>query len=204
MSALPARAVADQFAPKANSSPAGYNRTMDCSRGRVLLFLCGLPLLLAGCGWTPLYADRQTEVGDARLRAIRVEPISERIGQRLEIALRDALNPTGIPTPQRYSLRTTLAIQRADLGIQAQGLATRGRLDVYATFALVELKTGKTLFENTIHSANAFDILANGYATTVAQGDADRRTVAELQREIVARLTFFMQRQAGHAGATAG
>lgn len=173
-------------------------------RRAALAFLCGLPLLLAGCGWTPLYADPQTGPADADLRAIRVAPIPERIGQRLEIALRDALNPTGIPTPQRYVLHTTLAVSRQDLGIQAQGLATRGRFDVYATFVLSELQSGKPLFQNTIHSANAFDILPNGYATTVAQDDADRRTVAGLQREIVARLTLFLQQRAATAAPKAG
>jgi LPS-assembly lipoprotein len=170
------------------------------TRRPVFLLLCGLPLLLAGCGWRPLYADPQAGPADADLRAIRVDPIPERIGQQLEIALRDALNPAGIATPQRYALHTTLAVGRADLGIQAQGLATRGRLDAYATIALFEIRTGTKLLENTIHSANAFDILANGYATTVAQQDADRRTVAELARVILARLTLFMQRRAAKAG----
>lgn len=173
-------------------------------RRPLLALLCGLPLLLAGCGWQPLYADRQAGPADANLQAIRVDPIAERIGHRLEIALRDELNPAGVPTPQRYSLHTTLSVQREDLGIQAQGLATRGRLDVYATFALFEVKSGKPLFRGTIHSANAFDILANGYATTVAQDDADRRTVAELAREIVARLAFFMQQRAAGTAPRAG
>jgi LPS-assembly lipoprotein len=178
-------------------------RQIAPTRRAALALIGGLPLLLAGCGWQPLYADPQTGPADADLRAIRVAPIPERIGQQLEIALRDALNPTGIPTPQRYVLNTTLSVSRLDLGIQAQGLATRGRIDVYATVALSELKTGKQLLTNTIHSANAFDILPNGYATTVAQDDADRRTVADLQREIMARLTLFMQRRIAHPGAKA-
>jgi LPS-assembly lipoprotein len=174
------------------------------SRRPFLALLCGLPLLLAGCGWQPLYADPQTGPADADLRAIRVAPIPERIGQRLEIALRDALNPTGIPTPQRYVLHTTLTVTRADLGIQAQGLATLGQTDVYATFVLSEIKSGKELLTNTIHSANAFNIVPNGYATTVAQDDSDVRTVADLQREIVARLTLFMQRRVAIAAPKAG
>src|SRR5579863_3157905 len=129
-------------------------------RRSALAVLGGLPLLLAGCGWRPLYAEPQAGPADARLRAIRVQPIPERIGQQLEIALRDALNPTGIPTPQRYVLHTTLSVQRADLGIQAQGLATRGRLDVFATYALFELNSGRQLTQGTVHSANAFNILA--------------------------------------------
>ena len=52
------------------------------------------PLVLCGCGWEPLYADLQTGPASEELRAIKVQPIPERIGQRLEIALRNSLNPT--------------------------------------------------------------------------------------------------------------
>ena len=51
---------------------------------------------LSGCGWTPLYAESRGPASE-ELRAIRVDPIPERIGQRLEIALRNSLNPTGEP-----------------------------------------------------------------------------------------------------------
>jgi LPS-assembly lipoprotein len=166
------------------------------SRRAVATLLAALALALAGCGWEPLYADRPSGPAAASLRAIRVAPISERIGQRLEWALRTDLNPSGIPTPQKYELSTSLALQRASLGIQSTGLATLGRLDTFATIRLVDLKTGKELLTNTIHSQTAFNIVDNGYATVVAETDADRRTVEDLSREIVIRLTQFMQRLA--------
>src|SRR5437016_358147 len=101
---------------------------------RVLLCLpCGALLLLGGCGWTPLYADPTTEPADQELRAIRVLPIPERIGQRLALALRESFNAGGEPVPQqRYTLSVTLHTVRQDLGVITQGLGTRGRLDVYA------------------------------------------------------------------------
>src|SRR5205807_10150934 len=87
---------------------------------------------LSGCGWTPLYADRESEPADAELRAIKVDPIPERIGQKLAWALRESFNPTGIATPQRYRLRTLLTTARADLGIQSTGLGSRGKFDASA------------------------------------------------------------------------
>ena len=168
---------------------------------RILIALvAAAPVFCAGCDWTPLYASRETGPADAELRAIKVAPISERIGQRLEIALRDTLNPTGIPTPVRYELKTTLAVQRSDLGIQSQGLATRGQVDVTATYSLSDIATKATLLRNTIHVADSFDILANGYATVVTEEDARVRTVQELRDEIAARLTMFMQRRHAAGG----
>src|SRR5947207_15789083 len=104
--------------------------------GRGLLgLMLGLGLsLLGGCGWAPLYADLETGPADEEIRAIRVAPISERIGQKLALALRQSLNPTGELAPQRYLLRTTLSTSRQDIGIQTQGLGTRGKLDTFANF----------------------------------------------------------------------
>jgi LPS-assembly lipoprotein len=195
----PAQAGIQQPAPRLPPricARAQTTRREALRRRAFLLLFAGLPLAVAGCGWHPLYADSETGPTDAALRAIRVDPIAERIGQRLELKLRNALNPTGMPMPQRYALRTTLAIFRSDLGIQSQGLATRGKLDVYATFSLADLASGRVLLVNTVHSADGFDILANQYANIVAEDDARTRIVGDLAREIVTRLNLFLQRRA--------
>ncbi len=149
---------------------------------------------LAGCGgWVPLYADPVSVPTDASLRAITVAPISERIGQKLAWGLRESLNPTGIPTPTRYVLRTTLRTLRSDLGVQSFGLGTRGKLDVYATYQLNDPKSGIVLLAATSHVAESFDILANEYAAIVAEQDASTRAIEELRRDIVSQLTIFMR-----------
>jgi LPS-assembly lipoprotein len=150
---------------------------------------------LAGCGWEPLYADSATLPASAELRAVKVAPIPERIGQRLELALRQSLNPDGVATPQRYLLRTTLRVSRVDLGIQTQGLGTRLRVDVSAYYELRDLKTGARLLAETAHVTQSFDIVANDYSNVVAEDDARRRAVKELSREMTIRLALFMQRR---------
>lgn len=168
-------------------------------RSALLGAALGVPLLLAGCGWTPLYADRETSPADAELRAIRVAPMAERFGQKLELALRDALNPGGPPGPQRYILGTTLIITRQDLGVSTQGQGTRGRLDAVANYVLGDIVSGAQLFRGSSHAAESFDILANQYANVVAEDDARTRAVEELRRDMLAQLTLFMQRRAAAA-----
>jgi|SRR3954447_10191639 LPS-assembly lipoprotein len=148
-----------------------------------------------GCGWAPLYADLESGPADEDLRAIRVSPIPERIGQRLTLALRNSLNPEGIPTPARYQLATTLQTVRSDLGVQTTGIGTRGKLDVNATYSLSEIRTGTQLFTNAIHVAESFDIVANQYASLVTEDDARTRAVEELRRDMLTRLSLFLQRR---------
>ena len=156
---------------------------------------------LTGCGWTPLYADLEPGAAGEELQAIKVDPIPERIGQRLEIALRNSLSPTRESAPARYRLGTTLAVTLSNFGIQSQGLATLGQIDAVATFRLVDLQTGGVLLINTVHVANSFDLNPNQYSTVVGEDDAGVRCVAELDREIVTRLTLFMQRRVAEKSA---
>jgi hypothetical protein len=93
----------------------------------------------------------------------------------------------------RYRLRTTLATSLSNLGIESQGLASLGKLDVYATYTLVDAKTNQTLQLNTVHVANSFDLNPNQYSTVVGEDDDAVRGVAELDQEIVTRLALFME-----------
>ena len=167
---------------------------------RSLLGLLMASPALAGCGgWEPLYADRQTETADADLRAIKVIPIAERVGQRLEMALRHSFNPTGESTKQRYLLKACHVGLARGLGVQSQGLGTRGTVQATASYILSDIATNGTLTSGSIRTADSFDIQANGYSTVVAQDDALTRSVEDLRREIVSRLTMFLQRHAATA-----
>ncbi|MBV9828629.1 MAG: hypothetical protein JO001_23620 [Alphaproteobacteria bacterium] len=162
--------------------------------------LLGLPLGLAGCGWEPLNLTPEAGPAADELRAIHVAPIAERVGQRLAVGLRESFNPNGIPTPPRYTLRITLQIIRLDLGIQIQGLGTRGRVDIYATFTLTETATGAVITNGTSHAAESFDILANEYSNVVAEEDARNRCVDELRRDLLSRLIVVLQNRIADQG----
>jgi LPS-assembly lipoprotein len=167
------------------------------SRRRALVALSvAVALALSGCGWQRLYADPQSGPASADLRAIKVLPISERIGQRLEMALRNSLNPTGEPTLPRYTLSTTLVYSLSNLGIQSQGTATLGRIDLSSSSALIENRTGQTLLTISLHEQNSFELNPNQYSTVVAEDDAQIRSVAELNQEIVTRLNLFLEQRA--------
>jgi len=165
-------------------------------RRSVLALIVCLALPLSGCGWERLYADPETGPASADLRAIKVLPISERIGQRLEMALRNSLNPRGEPTPTRYTLSTTLVYSLSNLGLQSQGTATLGQIDLHSTSNLTDVKTGQNLLTISLHEQNSFELNPNQYSTIVGEDDAQLRTVAELNQEIVRRLNLFMEQRA--------
>jgi LPS-assembly lipoprotein len=159
----------------------------------VILFV--LLLALSGCGWRPLYADPESGPESAELRAISVDPIPDRVGQKLELALRDSFNPRGEPTKPRYRLETGLSYTLSNIGLVSQGTATIGRVDLVATYHLVDLKSGATLLTDTLHSENSFALNPNQYSTVVAENDAAARCVVEINEEMVTRLELFLQQR---------
>jgi hypothetical protein len=111
------------------------------------------------------------------------------------IGLSELRNAIWSRWPMRYRLRTTLVTGLSNLGIESQGLGSLGKLDVYATYYLIDNKSGNTLLVNTVHVANSFNLNPNQYSTVVGEDDAAVRSVAELNQEIVTRLTLFMERR---------
>jgi LPS-assembly lipoprotein len=165
---------------------------MSWSR-RALLSLLLLPL--GGCGFHPLYGEETLAADEPALAAIVVLPIPDRIGQQLELSLREALNPHGISVEPRYRLATRLVQIGANLGIQRDATSTRGRVDVYVTMILTDFKTGKSVYSSRSQSTSSFNILQDAYAAQVAEEDARTRTVRDLTAEIRTRLALFVRQQ---------
>ena len=64
-----------------------------------------------------------------------------------------------------------------------------------STSTLSDNRTGQNLVTITLHEQNAFELNPNQYSTVVAEDDAQTRSVAELNQEILVRLNLFMQRR---------
>lgn len=158
--------------------------------------LFGLLMLpLAGCGFHPMYSEEQMAIDEPELAAIAVVPIPNRVGQQLELSLREALNPEGLAVDPRYRLTVALTMNRVDLGIQINATSTSGRIDAYATLALVQIDTSKTIYTSRTQSTAYFNILTDAYAAQVAEDDARTRTVRDLTAEIRTRLALFLREQ---------
>jgi LPS-assembly lipoprotein len=167
-------------------------------RGKMLRFIMLLLMLpLAACGFHPLYAESHRVADEPALAAIRVMPIADRMGQQLELSLREQLNPRGLSVEPRYRLSVTLAVARADLGIQRDATATRGQVNVTASIVLADAKTSAVLYRGAAHSLSAFNVVNDAFAAQVAQDDSDSRTVRDLADEIRTRLAIFLQEHAG-------
>jgi LPS-assembly lipoprotein len=154
-------------------------------------------LLLAGCGFQPLYAERGEATAADQLAAVRIQPMPNRSGQILYHALRDGLNPLGRPASPDYLLRVELDETSEELALRTDETATRFNLTLTAAFALVPIDGKKPVLEGVSRTTTAYNVLASPYATLTSSGDARARALDDIAREIRQRLAIFLTRRAG-------
>ena len=146
---------------------------------RSLSALAVAALLLAGCGFTPLYGDAG---GSPALTRISVTTQDDRLGYRLREQLEDALGRDRAAAPL-YRLETTAQQNRRPLGRRIDDTATRYELTVRGAWTLTPVSGGAPL-TGTETVTTTYAAADQPYAAIAAQQDGEDRAAAELARLI--------------------
>ena len=155
--------------------------------------------VLAGCGFEPLYGNRE-QPGDAAFNDFhqtKIATIPERNGQLLRNALLDRLNYRGEPAQPVYELKINLEETRRDVLVRSDEVATAADLTLAARYRLVSTSDGKALNEGVARSIVRYNVLASPYATLSSAEDARRRAALQLAEDIRARLGVYFNSAKG-------
>jgi LPS-assembly lipoprotein len=148
----------------------------------------GTALMLAGCGFRPLYGESQGGSAE-NLASIRVEPLPDRIGQQLYTLLLERLTPKGIPSHPEYTLDVRLNESRQDLAERRDSSATRSNLVIRASYTLATNDPRHPRqFSGQATSINSYDRVTSEFATLTAEEDARDRALRTLADEIRIRI----------------
>jgi len=160
------------------------------------LVLC-LALVLAGCGYHPLYgrhgADNASAVDELAL--IRIEGIPDRIGQQMYNMLRERLNPYGKADQPKYALSVALTETHENLFFERDETATRANLTLKASFILRRLDDDSVVTTGFSRAVSSYDILSSQFASVVSQEDARVRGARAISDDIRTRLALALQPQ---------
>ena len=162
-------------------------------RGASTVALVGL--VLAGCGFTPLYGE--AGVGSS-LSRIAVTTQEDRLGYRVREQLEDALGRDA-SQPPLWRLQTTVEQSRRPLGRRIDDTATRYELTVRGAWTLTPVGGGLPLsgVETVTTTYAAAD---QPYAAIAAQQDAQDRAAEQAARQIQLELALWLANQ-GRTGA---
>src|SRR4051812_25604590 len=86
------------------------------------LTLCICALSLSGCGFHPLYAQKDDNGTSKVFAGVKIDDIPGRQGQLMKIALEDGLNPEGdVPASPAYRLAVTFNESVVPIGVARDG-----------------------------------------------------------------------------------
>jgi len=155
------------------------------------ILLAGLSAL-AGCGFAPLYAERENGAAEQELASVKINTIPDRNGQMLHNLLLDRMNAKGRPGAPLYSLDIQLTEQKANVGIIKDSSATLAQLASTANYTIYDLKERKVLQSGRSRSFTSYNILQSDFATLSAEKDARERTLRELADDITTKVAVFL------------
>lgn len=171
-----------------------------CNRRTAGLFAAAL--LLAGCGFQPLYGRSPDGAVDDELASVKIQVIADRLGQQVHNYLLDRINRKGRPASPRYLLTVDLSLYKTRLGIERDETATRAKLELNADFRLSDVKSEEVLVDQATRSTTSYNIVDSAIATRSAELDATDRAAREVSENIRLALSlYFRQRAAESASA---
>ena len=144
------------------------------------LLAAALALLLAGCGFTPLYAQRGLAAG---LSAIEVESEETRTGHLLREELDDAL-ARDRSRPAAYVLQLDIDEDRYPRGLRIDDVATRYEVALTVAYILRDAATRRQLTTGTTQVAVTYDSADPPYAGVVGHQDGQERAATQAAERI--------------------
>jgi LPS-assembly lipoprotein len=151
------------------------------------------PPLLAGCGFTPLYA---TPGVTPNLSAIEVITPQGRTGHLLAEDLTDELGLNRAEVT-RYKLNLAVDEVRYPRGLQVEDVASWYELSVKVSYSLVDIASGQTVTAGLVPVNVSYNAVRDPYAGIVAQQDGQKRAAREAAMRLRLELSRYFASQGG-------
>ncbi len=159
------------------------------------ILACTLCLCLAACGFQPMYGDTQDRDIEAGtyLASIEVQPIAGTLGQRLQIALEDRLDPSSGTSlyGKAFALNVSVRSKRDPVVVEPDGSIPRYNISLISQFRLLDAETGEVLYKGVVRRTASFNVADEKYAAFVAERDPVQRALVEMSEDYVVRLAAY-------------
>jgi LPS-assembly lipoprotein len=165
--------------------------------GRALfLFLvtCNL-ILVAACGFTPLYDQADGRNVSEGLNRVDIAIIPDQKGVYLRNLLIDQFYHGGYPANPAYELRIS-PIQETitDLDITIDSEATRQQIRLDTTMTLTDKKTGQAVLNRALQAISSSNILGSQFTNRVSEQDSREAALGDLARQIELQTALYFEK----------
>lgn len=148
-----------------------------------------LLLLLAACGFRPLYGTSNESVGvQAALASIAIPEPDTRLAQIIRNDLISAMSPPGRESSDDYTLLLqAVSSESSSIDTKTEGTA-RKTVRVNASFELVERRSGQIVARGKTFSQVSYDRTQRSFSDVQGQANALERAAHEVSVDIRTRL----------------
>lgn len=182
---------------RARSSTSWSDRLGLGAQWLVLAFLLLTAPMIASCGFTPLYAERDSASITADLSGLDVRAPDTKLGRELKFNLLDLLSSSGNPPSNPvYVVELAPTVYDEDLAIERDAEVTRRNLVMVVPFRLVDAATQKVVMRSTARSRSSYNRVDSEFANIVAAQDAESRIARAIADDIKLQLSIHFDRQA--------
>ena len=151
-------------------------------------------LLLAGCGYRPLYGSSSETAGvAATLSSISIPEAEDRVGQLIRNDLLSSMRAG--EGEQKYTLLLKPVVKRSGVIDKPQPNVTRDAITLAVSYELVERSSGTVVHTGKTFSNASFDIIRQPFADLQAETNATERAVHEVSSDIRTRLAAYFAKQ---------
>ena len=148
-------------------------------------------LLVAACGFTPLYEERGEDFQSA-LSGISLQPIPEPAGVGFQLQ-NEMSERIGVSNGAKYDLTVSLSERRQAIGITSTDRTTRYNYTLLANYTLTDLASGEK-FSNQKFVVTSYGLVESHYASLVGEEDAIRKAVIDMADKIELDMVLYFKR----------
>jgi LPS-assembly lipoprotein len=162
-------------------------------RGPASLLLVAA-LVLAGCGYRPLYGTTSETAGvAATLSSVSIPEAEDRVGQLIRNDLISSMQAG--KGEEKYTLLLKPVVKRSGQIDRPQPNVTRQAITLAVTYELVERSSGNVVNDGKTFSQASFDVIRQPFADLQAETNATERAVREVSADIRTRLAAYFASQ---------
>lgn len=154
-----------------------------------------LTLILAACGFTPMYGQGGHGDAPAGLDQVDIAIIPDAEGVYLRNALIDSFYRDGYPSNPAYNLRIDdidETITNLDITIESE--ATRKQIKLRTIMTLINNATGQAVISRNLTALTSYNVLGSQFTTRVSEDDAREAALNDLARQIETQVALYFKR----------
>ena len=147
-------------------------------------------LMLAGCGYRPLYGSSGDSKGvTTTLQSVAIPEADTRLGQIIRNDLLSSMR--GGLSEDRYTLILKPAANSTGVIEKPQPSVTRQAINLTVSYELIEKASGKVVHSGKTFSHASFDVVRQPFADKQAETNATERAAHEVSADIRTRLAAY-------------